>query len=99
MRRPERWWTVASTVFALAGIALVTGAALLHQAKHEVIAAISLNLGVAAIAIVMLDALWRLTGGSPLETQLERLEGKLGELAKSVALVERARTVGLENVF
>lgn len=58
-----------------------------------------MNLGVAALAIVMLDALWRLTGGSPLETQLQRLETKLADLSKSVVLVEGARTVGLDNVF
>jgi hypothetical protein len=94
-----RRWRIGAALFLATGIAILAAAALLHREGYETASAVALNVGAAILAIVLVDILWRTSGGNPLDEQFMALAEKLHHLSKSVAAVERARLVGLNDAF
>lgn len=62
-----------SIIFISVGIALVVISILLRQMQHGDLAAIVLNLGLVSIALVVVEHLWRASGGHPIERQVSSL--------------------------
>jgi hypothetical protein len=88
-----------NTVFVSVGSALVIASVLLRAYGHSSTEAVALNLGLVSIAVVVIDQLWRLCGGSPIENQILMLSNQVQRLAKAVDVIESSKAVGLEAVF
>jgi hypothetical protein len=95
----KRTWLIAAVVFTIVGVSLVISSALLEQNKFRVGAAICLNLGLATLAVLLVDVIWRLVGGNPLDVSIAALDGEVRELAATTRAIERARRVGLDDLF
>lgn len=98
-RDDRRFWITAAIIFVLIGVALIIGSVLMQTRKYDVGAAIALNLGLATLALVMIDAVWRVVGGNPLDARIAALDKQVSELASTIRFIEGARRVGLENIW
>jgi hypothetical protein len=87
------------TVFAFAGVAAIAAAAATNSTAHPVLNAVLLNLGLVSVAVVLIDILWRLAGGNPVEEQIVSLGSEVNRLARTVDAIQNTRSVGLESVF
>ncbi|MCU1267151.1 MAG: hypothetical protein JWM21_3469 [Acidobacteria bacterium] len=88
-----------NTLFLSVGTTLIVFSFLLELKGLAIPQAIALNLGLVSIAVVILDYLWRLSGGSPIENQIESLGKQIERLSKAVDVIERSKTIGLEAVY
>lgn len=87
-----------AVLFLAVGIALVAIAVLLDQAQYPICSSISLNLGLVAIAVVLVEHLWRAAGGHPIEHQVSALSDQVTRLAETVDIVDASKRVGLDHV-
>jgi hypothetical protein len=90
---------MGALLFVLAGVGLVIGSVLAKDSKWVVTESVLLNLGLAALAIVLVDVLWRAAGGHPLDSRIEKLDVHLAELSASIDVIDQARSVGLHTIF
>src|SRR4051794_18797346 len=100
MRKPEqKIWIVAATIFVLTGAGLVIASVVLETRHYNVASSVALNLGLATLALVLIDIVWRLVGGNPLDARIDALDVQIRELAATTKLIEGARLVGLEDIW
>ena len=86
-------------IFLAVGIALVAVSALINQTYYQMWSSIALNLGLVAIAVVLVEHLWRISGGRPLEHQVSSLSDQVTRLEQTVDIVDAGRRVGLDHVY
>lgn len=98
-KQESKVWVIAATIFVLLGAGLVVVSVVLETKKYAVASAVALNLGLATLALVLIDSIWRLVGGNPLDARIEALDKQVRELAATTRLIEGARVVGLENIW
>ncbi len=60
---------VQAILFAAVGIAFIVISILLKQQNYIEWAAIFLNLGLVSVAVVLVEYLWGVSGGNPIESQ------------------------------
>jgi len=100
MRKSDRrLWTIAATIFILTGGGLVVLSVVLETKLYKVASAAALNLGLATLAVVLIDTVWRVVGGNPFDSRIDALDDQIRELGATLRLVEGARRVGLENLW
>jgi hypothetical protein len=87
------------SLFAFAGVAAIAAGAAIDSSAHPVLRAVLLDLGLISVAVVLIDALWRLAGGNPVEEQIASLQSEINRLGKTVDVIQNTRAVGLESVF
>jgi hypothetical protein len=87
------------SLFAFAGVAAIAAAAAIDSTLHPVLNAVLLDLGLVSVAVVLIDALWRLAGGNPVEEQIASLGSEINRLGQTVDVIQNTRSVGLESVF
>jgi hypothetical protein len=85
-------------VFLSVGVALVVTSVLLSS-LHPTLEAISLKLGLVTIAIIVVDQLWRLCGGNPIDHQIASLGHQILRLSNSIEVIESSNKVGLVAVY
>ncbi len=90
---------VRNTVFLSVGIVLVIVSLLMEAKGRTFWQAITLNLGIVFIAVVTVDQIWRLSGGTPIENQINSLSIQVARLSNAVDVIERSRSIGLEAVY
>ncbi len=88
-----------SILFLTVGVALVAASILMDQVKYGHVAAIALNLGLVSIAVVVVERLWRASGGHPIERQVSSLAGQVTRLSETIDIVDQSMSVGLKNVY
>jgi hypothetical protein len=88
-----------NTLFLSVGTTLVVISFLLESKGLTIPQAITLNLGLVSIAVVVVDQLWRLSGGNPIENQIGSLGVQIERLSKAVDVIERSKSIGLEAVY
>ncbi len=79
-------------VFALIGITLVLGAAVTGFLRIPIAPDIFKSLGITAVAVTMVEMLWRRMGGAPLSKQLESLN-------RSTTLLQDLYNTGIERFY
>jgi len=90
---------VWSVVFSAVGIALVVSSVLLGQQSFDTLQAVALNLGLVALAVVLIDLLWRICGGSPFGEELRELHFQVERLSESLDVLEGTKSIGLDQVY
>jgi hypothetical protein len=70
-------WT-RNILFLTVGIALVIASVLFQAKNYLALQAIALNLGLVTIAVVLVELLWELCGGTPVENQVSDLSKQIG---------------------
>lgn len=88
-----------NTIFLSVGTTLVVSSVLLGLKGFVILQPVTLNLGIVSLAVVVLDQLWRLCGGNPVENQIDGLAIQVERLSKAVDVIERSRSIGLEAVY
>lgn len=91
-------WT-RNFLFLTVGIALVIASVLFQAQNHLSLQAIALNLGLVTIAVVLVELLWQLCGGNPVENQVSGLSNQIERLSKAVDVIENSKRIGLEAVY
>ena len=91
-------WT-RNILFLTVGIALVIASVLFQAKNHLALQTIALNLGLVTIAVVLVELLWQLCGGTPVENQVSDLSKQIGRLSKAVDVIENSKRIGLEAVY
>lgn len=90
---------VRNTIFLSVGVALVVISLLMELQGGTFWQAVTLNLGLVSIAVVIVDQLWRLSGGNPIENQINSLTTQIARLSNAVDVIERSKSIGLEAVY
>jgi hypothetical protein len=85
-------------VFLSVGVALIVLSVLLHS-LNPTMEAILLKLGLVAVAVVVVDQLWRVCGGTPISRQITDLGKQVSRLSQSVDVIESSKNVGLLKVY
>jgi hypothetical protein len=80
-------WT-RNILFLTVGIALVIASVLFQITNHLSLQAISLNLGLVTVAVVLVELLWQLCGGTPIENQVSKLSNQIERLSKAVDVTD-----------
>jgi hypothetical protein len=91
-------WT-RNILFLAVGITLVIASALFQTKNQSSLQAIALNLGLVTIAVVLVEWLWQLCGGTPVENQVSGLSNQIERLSKAVDVIENSKRIGLESVY
>lgn len=91
-------WT-RNALFLTVGIALVIASVLFQAKNHLSLQTITLNLGLVTIAVVLVELLWKLCGGTPVENQVSSLSNQIERLSKAVDVIENSKRIGLEAVY
>jgi hypothetical protein len=91
-------WT-RNVLFLTVGIALVIASVLFQTKNHLSLQTIALNLGLVTIAVVLVELLWQLCGGTPVENQVSDLTRQIGRLSKAVDVIENSKRIGLDAVY
>lgn len=95
LRTPTR---TRNALFAAIGIALLLAAVLMKDRFPDA-REILFNVGIVALSVSLLDLLWRLAGGNPVEVQIALLSDQVTRLSRSIDIIERARKVGLTEMY
>ena len=85
-------------VFLSVGVALIVLSVLLRSLNFTA-EAILLKLGLVAVAVVLVDQLWRVCGGTPINREISSLGSQIGRLANSIDVIESSKNVGLVRVY
>ena len=91
--------TIHSVVFVTVGLVLAFGSALIDATKYPDIPPILLNLGLVSIAVVLVEYLWRVSGGHPIEQQVTSLSDQVSRLSEAVDIVDASKKIGLTHVY
>ena len=86
-------------LFAAVGIALIVISVLLKQQNYSEWGAIFLNLGLVSVAVVLVEYLWGVSGGNPIESQVLTLSKEVNRLSEAVDIVDASKRVGLNFVY
>lgn len=92
----QRLWSV---VFSAVGTALIVSSVLFGHQKLLTLQAVTLNLGLVALAVVLVDILWRLCGGDPLADEIHELQAQVKRLSESLDVLEGTKSIGLDLVY
>jgi hypothetical protein len=92
-------YSFASFVFVLVGLLFVVSSVLFRMKQEPIGEAIALNLGLATLAIVLVDIVWHVSGGNPLDSRIHELDQKIGDLSRSIEVLDHAASVGLSTVY
>lgn len=92
-------WKIGATFFALLGIGLVVAATLLELKQYKIAAAICQNLGLAALAVLIVDVIWRLVGGNPIDVGIATLDQRVRELVATSRVIDQASRVGVTDLY
>lgn len=84
----------SNALFAAIGVVLLLTAQLVKPAYPDA-KEILFNVGIVATSVSILDLLWRLAGGNPVEKQIESLSVQVERLSRSVDVIENAKRIGL----
>lgn len=87
-----------SLVFLSVGITLMVSSALARHLEYTWLENILINFGVVSIAVVIVDFLWRCSGGNPTDHEIQRLQNQIERLSKTVDVIEGSKSVGLDSV-
>lgn len=85
-------------LFACLGSLLIICSTFLKARGVDWLEALLLNLGIVAIATIVIDYIWRLVGGTPMEQQISELASQIDRLERSNNVIEAIREVGLHDV-
>lgn len=86
-------------VFTLVGLTAIAWSAATDSTANPTIHDVLLNLGLVAIAVVVIEALWRLAGGNPAEDQVMDFRKEISRLSQHVDIIQKTRAVGLHSVY
>jgi hypothetical protein len=92
-------WKIGATLFALLGIGLVVAATLLELKQYRVAGAICQNLGLATLAVLIVDLIWRLVGGNPVDVGIATLDQRIRELVATTRVIDQASRVGITDLY
>jgi len=93
----SRWaWAI---IFVITGVALILASALLDPKQYELLRSVCLNLGLVLVAVPLVERLWALSGGNPLDLEVGNLRNQVQRLATTVDAMVNIEAIGLDRVF
>ena len=85
-------------LFVCFGSLLIIASTFLKGKSLDWLEVLLLNLGIVAIATMVVDYIWRLVGGTPMENAISSLSDQIDRLERSNNVIEAIREVGLTDV-
>lgn len=93
----SRW--VWALVFGTTGVALVLASALLDPKEYQLARSVCLDLGLVLVAVPLVERLWALSGGNPLDLEVGQLRHQVQRLATTVDAMVNIEAIGLDRVY
>lgn len=85
-------------LFIAIGVLLIVFSTFLVNRGVDWLHALVLNLGIVAVATMLIEHLWLLCGGAPIENQIDALSHQVDRLGRSIDVIEAINEVGLTDV-
>lgn len=87
-----------NTVFIAVGLAVLLLSIILNRTDHPDVHELLLALGVVVISVSLLELLFMLGGGNPIEAKIRDLSDQVQRLSRAVKLIEQADRIGLSDM-
>lgn len=87
-----------NALFAAIGVGLLAISSWIDAQVHPMAQSVLFNLGIVTVSVTLLDVLWRLAGGDPLQARFAELSEQVDRLSRTVDVMEGAKRIGLCRV-
>ena len=90
---------IRNTLIAAFGIVLLLVACALDRTAFATPREIMFNIAIIIVSVSLIDILWHVAGGNPVEDQIKDLSAQVERLSTTVDVIENARRVGVHSLY